>query len=189
MKYSEIEWDVVVTTRNIWVANLVKQATEQFLEDRGLRLNMEKTSIKEMKKEHVTFLGVTFRWDEKLRIVPSIKVIDNIKHKLKSIIVPSLSPLEIIESLNPVIRGWANAYNFCDCMETFDDLDYYVWQLLKKWVLRKHGRVYLKPYFEKEGKRWVFISQKEKEKVYLLSFYSIKRVIHPARPIVPIYKV
>jgi RNA-directed DNA polymerase len=140
--------DFVVTTRYSWVANLAKQATEQFLKDRGLCLNVEKTSIKEMKKEPVTFLGVTFRWDEYLRIVPSIKAIDNIKQKLKSKIDSSLNSLEIIESLNPVIRGWGNAYNFCDCVETFKELDYYLWILLKKWVWRKYGRVDLKSYFE-----------------------------------------
>jgi RNA-directed DNA polymerase len=133
--------DFVVTTRRVWVANLVQQATEQFLKDRGLCLNLEKTSIKDLRKEPITFLGVTLRWEKQLRILPSFKAIDSIKLKLKSMIKTGRNPLEIIESLNPVIRGWGNAYNFCECDKTFYDLDEYMWELLKKWVWRKHGRV------------------------------------------------
>ncbi len=75
----------------------------------------------------------------KLIITPSRESIkshkENLKQKLKAL---RKAPQEgLISKLNPIIRGWSNYYATVCSAETYDSLDNYIWELLKKWV---HGR-------------------------------------------------
>ncbi len=48
---------------------------------------------------------------------------------------------EIIGYLNPVLRGWANYYNWLNSAEHFHEVERYVIQRLNRWRRRKQQRV------------------------------------------------
>ncbi|MGQ4650484.1 group II intron reverse transcriptase/maturase [Lyngbya aestuarii] len=45
---------------------------------------------------------------------------------------------ELIQKLNPVIKGWANYFSVVNSKETYNDLDNLLWQKLRAWVNRRH---------------------------------------------------
>lgn len=47
---------------------------------------------------------------------------------------------ELIQKLNPVIKGWANYFSVVNSKETYNDLDNLLWQKLRAWVNRRHPR-------------------------------------------------
>jgi RNA-directed DNA polymerase len=48
------------------------------------------------------------------------------------------TPAWLIESLNPVLRGWANYHRHVICAETFAKLDSFVWRRLYRWAKHRH---------------------------------------------------
>jgi RNA-directed DNA polymerase len=44
---------------------------------------------------------------------------------------------ELILELNPIIRGWSNYYSHVVSQETFSQMDYLIWQKLKRWAIRR----------------------------------------------------
>jgi RNA-directed DNA polymerase len=90
--------------------NEVRPLVEQFLNERGLQLSPEKTCITHI-EQGFDFLGQNLRkFDGKLLIKPSKKNMHAFLEKIRGIINAnkSTSQEELIHSLNPVIRGWAN---------------------------------------------------------------------------------
>jgi RNA-directed DNA polymerase len=119
-----------------------------FLEPRGVALSAQKTKV-----THITqgfdFLGQTVRKFErrghlgKIQITPSQSSLAAIKAKVKAICKASggLTQAQVIDALNPVLRGWANYHRHVICAESFSKLDNYVW-----------GRLFR---FQ-DGYRWTF---------------------------------
>jgi RNA-directed DNA polymerase len=71
------------------------------------------------------------------------------------------TPEELINKLNPVLRGWANYHRHVICAETFGKVDSFVWGRVYRWCKRRHpdktGRWIAKRYFlSKERKGWRF---------------------------------
>jgi RNA-directed DNA polymerase len=68
---------------------------------------------------------------------------------------------ELIENLNPLIRGWAQYHRCVAVNEVFRKMDHLLFQLLWRWSRRRHpgkGKRWIKRrYFRREGARdWVF---------------------------------
>ena len=140
--------DWVITAESRDVAEQVKTATEGFLTERGLSLSEEKTKIVHI-DEGFDFLSWNFRkYGGKLLIKPSKKAVATITRKISDNIrgSKSASQIDLIEKLNPIIRGWALYHRSVVASSTFSRLDSIVWDLLWSWAKRRHP---------KKGHQWI----------------------------------
>lgn len=120
--------------------NKIQPAVEKFLKIRGLSLSQKKTKITHV-DEGFDFLGFNLRWmKNKLIIKPAKAKVKAVLIKIKQILRKGLHqpPGEIINQLNPIIRGWSNYYRHCWCTRTFSHIDYHVWQALWRWAIKRH---------------------------------------------------
>lgn len=112
----------------------------EFLAERGLELSQEKSKITHI-DEGFNFLGFNVRkYKGKLLIKPAkenIKVfLKDIRSKIKDNY--SAKTEDLINLLNPKIRGWANYFRNAVSSRAFSYVDYMVYTILKSWILRRH---------------------------------------------------
>ena len=167
----------------------VKPWIVSFLAVRGLELSESKTHIVNIEKGF-DFLGWNFRkYDGKLLIKPSKKNVQTFYRKAKEIISDnkSVKQAELINLLNPVLRGWAQYHSPVVAKETYSRLDHLLFKVIWRWSKRRHPNksadwVRMK-YFHIIGERsWVFASPLVKEdgssslkELYQLAGTTIKR--------------
>jgi RNA-directed DNA polymerase len=156
--------DFVVMHENKKVIEDSKLIIAEWLKARGLELSEEKTRIVHS-TEGFDFLGFNCRHYEnkttgyearkfankqgfKILIKPSKKSIDTHSDKMKEVLrqMKAASQEQIIRKLNPIIKGWANYFRIGVASETFNRLDYLMWQKLWAWAKRRHPT---------KGKRWI----------------------------------
>src|SRR5882762_9193030 len=146
----------------------VKPLVEQFLQERGLELSPTKTVITHVEKGF-DFLGQNVRRypNGKLLIKPSRKnvktFLDGIRRTIKAAL--GFSAADLIEELNPKIRGWANYHRHDVSKRTFARADYEIFPCLWQWARRRHRNKNLRwlkeKYFERHGsKNWSFVGEK-----------------------------
>jgi RNA-directed DNA polymerase len=72
-------------------------------------------------------------------ITPSKEKRATHQKKLGEVIDPYLSgkQSELILRLNPIIRGWSNYYSHVVSKEVFRNMDYLIWQKLRRWAIRR----------------------------------------------------
>ena len=142
--------DFVVTAPSKEKAGEVKELLRPFLAVRGLELSAEKTTIVHI-RDGFDFLGWNFRKypNGKLLIKPSEESVRTVMGKVKDAILTkgkALSQNDVIQALNPIIRGWTTYHRGSVAKETFRWVAHYVFKTLWKWALRRHPN---------KGKRWV----------------------------------
>ena len=163
IRYSD---DFLVITPSKEIADKVREIIHDFLAIRGLELSPEKTVITHI-DDGFDFLGWNFRkYKGKLLIKPSQKSIKSITQNLKTIVnkAKSWTQNELIKTLNPVIRGWANYHRHIVAKDTFSKLDSYLWEITWRWGKRRHlnkGHKWVaNKYWTSEGTRnWIFKTQ------------------------------
>lgn len=140
----------------------IREQVRQVLWDKlRLELSVEKTHI-----THVTdgfdFLGYHLEWKLPkqgkpwLRITPSEKSIQRFKHTIKGLTGRSTfyqSPLEKIKSLNRVMRGWNQYYEYANATTTASKLTFWANDRLFLWLKKRH----------KKGARWVIRTYRVRE--------------------------
>jgi RNA-directed DNA polymerase len=140
-----------------------------FLAARGVRLSPTKTVITQI-SQGFDFLGQTRRKYERpqgkpatLQITPSKASVQAINARVKTRCKQSAgsTPAQLIGTLNPVLRGWANYHRHVICGTTFAQLDSFVWRRLFRWAKRRHpdktGRWIAARYFpHHRGEPWRF---------------------------------
>ncbi len=160
---------IVMTSSKEVLEETIIPKIKAFLEPRGVGLSEEKTFITHI-SEGFDFLGQTIRKfprekgkSSKLQITPSKRSVQKIKAKIKDICKSSkgLSQSQLIDRLNPVIRGWANYHRHSQCAETFAKIDSYAWERVYRWAKRRHpnktGKWIASRYFSaKNGYKWTF---------------------------------
>jgi RNA-directed DNA polymerase len=140
---------------------------EQFLQGRGLELSPKKTVITHV-EQGFDFLGQNVRRysNGKLLIKPSKKnvktFLDDIRKTVKA--ARAWPAAELINKLNPKIRGWANYHRHVVSTRTFNRVDYEIFSSLWRWARRRHPkknqRWIKKKYFEQHGTRnWIFTGE------------------------------
>ena len=145
----------------------IKPLVEQFLQKRGLELSPAKTVITHVEKGF-DFLGQNVRKypNGKLLIKPSKKnvklFLDGIRKTIK--VALGMSAAELIDWLNPKIRGWANYHRHVVSKRVFQRVDYAIFNSLWQWARRRHPKKspgWLKQkYFEQFGGRnWAFYGE------------------------------
>jgi len=153
-----------------------------FLKPRGVQLSEQKTHVTHIRKGF-DFLGQTIRKHQnqtkglgKLQIEPSQSAVKSIKAKIVAICKSSgqLTQSELIDRLNPVIRGWANYHRHIICGETFSQLNNFVWFRLMRWGKRRHPkktRMWIaKRYFNQTAiSSWTFKDRKTGKRLIRLN--------------------
>jgi len=161
--------DFVITGKSKeFLENEVLPEVKKFMEERGLRLSEEKTVITHI-KDGFDFLGQNVRkYKRKVLVKPSKentkRFLDNIRGIIKK--NPTVKEEELIDKLNPKIRGWANYHRHIVAKETFSYVDYHIYNALQRWCKRRHpkkGKWWInKKYFHTIGTRnWVFAAKTE----------------------------
>jgi RNA-directed DNA polymerase len=121
----------------------VQPLVAHFLKERGLELSHEKTSITHI-DDGFDFLGQNVRrYGTKLLLKPSRKNVKALLAKIDDVIQQAggyLSAGQLIERLNPKIRGWALYHRHASSARTFARVDDVIFQKLWRWARRRHGK-------------------------------------------------
>lgn len=141
----------------------VKPWVEGFLKERGLELSMEKTRIVHINKGF-DFLGWNFRkYSGKMLIKPSKKNEQSNYRKVKEVISSNktVRQYDLIDLLNPILRGWANYHSPVVAKKAFNRMDHLIHRAIWRWAKRRHPNKKLdwvrKKYFHSvELRNWVF---------------------------------
>jgi RNA-directed DNA polymerase len=159
---------VTANTRQV-LAEVILPRIEAFLAERGVRLSTDKTVITPL-AQGFDFLGQTLRKHErphgkpaKLQITPSTASFQALTAKVRTLgkQAKGTTPEQLIDTLTPVLRGWANYHRHVICGETFTKLDNFVWRRVYRWAKRRHsdktGCWIVDRYFShRQGEAWRF---------------------------------
>jgi RNA-directed DNA polymerase len=118
----------------------VRPWVEAFLAQRGLRLSPAKTRVTHI-DEGFDFLGWNFRkYSGVLLIKPSKKNVKAFYRKVREIVVSHkmVKQADLVQLLNPVLRGWAQYHRPVVAKETFSKIDSLLWWRLTRWARRRH---------------------------------------------------
>ncbi len=185
--------DLVLMDESLEVILEAKAIVEEWLADIGLTLKDTKTRIAHTLKSHegntgFDFLGFNIRQypcSEKQSgliggtdrqrgqitlIKPSKEAIQKHLQKIDYLLAKNSasSQEQVINALNPVIRGWAEYYSTVASAETFSKVDSAVFQKLFGWAKRRRGRnqnntdIVSKYWGVNRGLGWKFITQDNK---------------------------
>ena len=145
----------------------VKPIVERFLQERGLVLSPTKTVITHV-ENGFDFLGQNVRRypNGKLLITPSKKNVKTFLVGIRKTIKAALgmSAADLIEELNPKVRGWANYHRHVVSKRTFSHVDNAIFSCLRRWARRRHrnkssGWIKEK-YFERHRSQdWIFFGE------------------------------
>jgi RNA-directed DNA polymerase len=120
----------------------VKPAITAFLAERGLRLSEDKTKITPI-EAGFDFLGFNIRkYQGKLLIKPTKDSIKHVIKRLRDTFKANLSAKtgNLIQQLNPLIRGWANYYRGSVASAAFAKIDRAIAHASWKWARRRHPK-------------------------------------------------
>ena len=196
--------DFVVFHRNLEVIQRCRKIISEWLKDIGLELKLSKTRIahtlvnqvSEDGKAGFDFLGYHIQQYPagkyvsskkgngeilgfKTLITPTKEATKQHQRNIKRIIKKNKNSLQaqLIQELNPVIRGWCQYYEFSDAqlVKEFPKQDYLVFQKLRAWG--KYRCKKLKDaenkYYTKIGKRnWIFAANKDSKNPLRLALHS-----------------
>jgi RNA-directed DNA polymerase len=161
--------DFVITSKSKdLLKREVQPLVEQFLQQRGLKLSPTKTVITHVEKGF-DFLGQNVRRypDGKLLIKPSKKNVKTFLEGIRATIKAGIgmSVADLIDQLNPKIRGWANYHRHVISKCTFSHVDYSIFQRLWQWARRRHPKkssTWLKEkyYGRNRGRDWCFFGER-----------------------------
>lgn len=144
--------DMIITSKTKTIAINNQKLLSDFLKERGLELNVDKTLVTHI-KDGFDFLGFNIKrntWNPKLNnptdqdtvliIKPSKKGINKLKESIKNIITMNKPLIKIIVELNPILRGWGEHKRISyHSQETFISIDHWIYLKMKKWVYWKGG--------------------------------------------------
>jgi len=141
----------------------VKPLVEHFLKERGLELSQEKTLITHI-EEGFDFLGQNVRkYEGKFLIKPAQKNVKAFLQKVRATIKAhkQISAGDLIDILNPMIRGWATYHRHQVSKQTFNKVDQAIFWALWQWARRRHPNKpkqwVRKKYFQSlQDRNWVF---------------------------------
>lgn len=131
-----------------------REALATLLQQRmGLTLSPGKTRITPL-TDGFEFLGhrVRMRWDTRYGWTPRIEVpkekVADLRYKVKQLTGRATTPLSLIEllqKLNPILRGWANFYRHCTgAKDILSNLDWYVGDRLWRWMRKKYPKAHVR---------------------------------------------
>lgn len=165
--------DFVVTAPTMEIAEELKSLISGFLVERGLTLSESKTKITHI-NEGFDFLGYNIRkYKGVLLMKPSKESVKNITRKTGELLrrAAAWNQEQVIQILNPVIIGWTNYHRHIASKETFDRMNYIIWNQLWQWAKRRHpdkGHKWISQrYWSRVGSRnWIFCTDKQRLRMF-----------------------
>lgn len=146
----------VIVCRSRKDALAALEAVRSLLNRLELRLHPEKTRLVNLwdGKEGFDFLGFhhrrtkaqtkSGRWYYTTRQWPSAKAMQKMRQGVKDLLTPGrtllLSARELVQKLNPVLRGWRNYYGLPYARKKLSQIDWHVLLRLTIWLNRKKQR-------------------------------------------------
>src|SRR5215813_4500204 len=164
--------DLIVTSKSKELLEReIKPSFLQKLLDEGLELSPTKTVITHVEKGF-DFLGQNVRRypNGKLLIKPSKKnvrtFLDGVRRTIRAALGSTAA--DLIQELNPKIRGWANYHRHVVSKRTFARVDHEIFSCLWRWARRRHPNKNLRwikeKYFEQHGRSdWSFVGEQYDE--------------------------
>ncbi|MBS3906289.1 MAG: group II intron reverse transcriptase/maturase [Syntrophaceae bacterium] len=189
-RYVRYADDFVIMAKTKQAIEEVKPKVEQWLLERGLKLNDEKTKIIH-REQGFNFLGFHIKmYNEKLIIKPQKEKIKELLDEIRTWLDEhkQVKTEAIIEKLNPILRGWANYYRFVCSKDTFSKIQHRLWWILWKWAKRRHPNKskswILNKYYEKNryGKFEYFKGLYRTNKVPIIRYIRVKGKASPDDP-------
>lgn len=112
----------------------------------GLRLNEEKTCVRDARQEHFDFLGYTFgprvSWKGKRYVgcAPSKKRVKRLKQSLRKVLHRgNVAPVdEVVGEVNRMLRGWKAYFRLGTRAPAYRAIDHYARQRLRQFLVRRH---------------------------------------------------
>ncbi len=162
--------DLIVTGKSKeFLENEVLPEVRKFMQQRGLSLSEEKTTITNV-NDGFDFLGQnTRKYRGKILTKPAKKNVKCFLDGIRKVILenPSIAQEKLIGMLNPKIRGWTNYHRHIVAKETYSYVDYQIYKAIWKWCRRRHGKKgkwwVSTRYFHRVGTRnWVFAAKNQK---------------------------
>ena len=139
--------DFVLIHRNPEIMAVMIQETRSWLATVGLTISEEKSRVR-WASQGFRFLGfqvtnVRRHGRTRVKITPSKEAVSRLTQKTHDLIVRrrSASAYDLIQSLRPVLIGWANYYRYCECSAAFSRVDNVVYQQLRAWTNRRAVRI------------------------------------------------
>jgi RNA-directed DNA polymerase len=189
-RYSVVAYadDFVIMCETKDEARNMHQRLRSYVEKRGLELSPEKTKITQL-TSGFDFLGFNIRWYQcqkpKLLIKPSKESIKKAKEKIKEIFKKHHGhPVkELIQTLNPIIRGYANYWKHVVSKKIFGSMDHYITKKVIKFLKRLHPRKsmkwIIKRYFhfprQGGGDKWILTCPVSEIQLLRMSWTKIQR--------------
>ena len=179
--------DFIVTGRSKELLEQeVKPLVERFMQERGLELSQEKTSISHI-EDGFDFLGKHIRKYRNgvVLTTPSKMNVKTFLRKVRETIKANkaVDAGTLVVMLNPLLQGWAQYHQHGAAMATFNDMDHAIFQSLWRWAQRRHpkkARRWVKAkYFRTIGGRtWVFHGDHDGKPRCLFKLTSVRMTRH-----------
>jgi RNA-directed DNA polymerase len=137
--------DFIVTgTSKVLLEYGVQPLVEHFLSERGLELSHEKTRITHI-QTGFDFLGQNLRRyrDGTLLLKPSRQSLRDLLAKVRAVFTGygrRANAGQVIQRLNPIIRGWALYHRHASSKSIFAKVDDWVFKAAWRWARRRHPR-------------------------------------------------
>jgi group II intron reverse transcriptase/maturase len=129
--------DFVILADRRWKVEAANRLVRAILADIGLEVAEAKSGIVRV-RDGFEFLGFTFQ-GRFLR--PRPRALTRFKDEVRKR-TRRLAPVplrEMIEDLNPLLRGWGNYFKVGDVTSLFEDLDKWIRMRLRSKVIRRHA--------------------------------------------------
>lgn len=138
--------DLVIMT-NKGIEKPLRTLKEE-LNQLGLELNNKKTRILTAEETSFDFLGFNFRkaWNKEgtkkfALCVPSKQAQKVIRAKIREITQNRpVKAIEVIEKLNPVVRGWVNYFRIGNSSRTFNKIRRYTGMKVRRFIRKKQDK-------------------------------------------------
>lgn len=142
-----------------YIGNRITGFAETFIEGRmGLKINREKTSIRDLRNpsETLDFLGFSCRYDKDLHggsyrylnVMPSKKTLQRVRNRIREKTGPDrcFMPLpELIDELNQYLSGWQNYFKYGYPRKAFRSVNSFVRERLARHLQRRSQRPFRPP--------------------------------------------
>jgi RNA-directed DNA polymerase len=157
--------DFIITARTKEDLENIIPVIAKWLKERGLELNEEKTHVRHI-SEGFNFLGFciqqpkkkTLCRPEKSKILTKLREIREWLKRHKH-----TDPIDVISTLNPIIRGFGNFYRIGASSAVFSYLDYQIWRAIYRWAKGRHPN---------KGAKWVLRKYFRPSGNYTYTFYG-----------------
>lgn len=149
-KYGFIRYadDFIVTAETKEDIEGIIPILKQWLAERGLELNEEKTNVVRV-EDGFNFLGFKIQqFRGSCFTIPQKEKVKTFLQEIRDWLKAHkhASQEAVIEYLNPRIRGFGNYYKHGASKKVFSYIDNQIWIILWKWCLRRHPN---------KGKKWI----------------------------------